>query len=293
MGVKGISKLVKKYGIERNLSFFKNKKIAIDTSIYLYKYMYGTDGNEFIKRFINQIILFRKNNITPIYIFDGKPPEEKQVTLDKRRDIKEKSIKELDNIECEKDREIKKKNVINITPLDIRNLQKIFELCKIRYVTPETEGEKYCSYLNKIDEVDLVLSNDFDSLTFGCKYLLTNQNGKYIEYSLELILKELDISLEKYIEICIASGTDYYPKGIFRIGPNKALTLCKKYGKIENWNVDISDDLKLENIRTIFTELPYKKEYQIIDEEINKEMLINYLNELNIDIDKNTINILI
>ena len=40
----------------------------------------------------------KKFNITPIFIFDGKPPEEKNDTLQMRREIKNKLKSRLDNL---------------------------------------------------------------------------------------------------------------------------------------------------------------------------------------------------
>ena len=48
MGIKGLTQLLKKKNayniVEKHLSNYKGKKIAIDTSILLYKYRYGS-GN--------------------------------------------------------------------------------------------------------------------------------------------------------------------------------------------------------------------------------------------------------
>ena len=259
MGIKGLSKIIKEYGIERNLSFYKDKKIAIDTSIFLHKFMYsvGDDKQKFLNRFIFQIKSFKKYNITPVYIFEGECPIEKKVTLDIRKNIKDKKLFELSNIICEDERKKKEKSIITITPNDILNLKEIFDQYNIEYIDSTTEGEKYCAYLNKTDNVDVVLSNDYDTLTFGCKYLLTNFNGKYIEFCLENILEKLDVNYDNFVDICISSGCDYYPKGLSRMGPIKSLNLSKKHGLIENWpNINIPEDMSLQIIRNIFKNNP-------------------------------------
>lgn len=295
MGIKGISKLIREYGKDISMSDLQNKRIAIDTSIYLYKFKYNTNGYDFIKRFISQICLFKTNNITPIYIFDGKPPVEKMVTLNKRKDIKEKNIL---NAENEIDVEIKKsieKNIINITKEDTYNLKKLFDHCNISYVTPDTEGEKYCSYLNKIGEVDVVMSNDFDSLTFGCANLITcSGDFNYKEYSLNDILKGLSISIDDYIELCIACGTDYYPQGIPKIGPVKGLINVKKYGNIEEWkNIIIPDNININIIRNIFKEDPELIDLINVKTDSNYTELKNFLISLDLHINDNTIKKLI
>ena len=81
----------KKGSIEKKpLSFLSGKKIAIDTSIYLYKYRSQEALHE---NFYSMISLFHKYNIIPIFVFDGKPPLEKMDELRKRKYIKDEAEK--------------------------------------------------------------------------------------------------------------------------------------------------------------------------------------------------------
>jgi flap endonuclease-1 len=230
MGVKGMGKFLRKYGTIKDVKNYTGKRVAIDTSIFLYKFSYKSTPKEFLNRFIGQIKSFRSNGITPIYVFDGFSPIEKEATCEKRRQSKK----------------------INITESNIENLKKVFECLCIEYITAPTEAEKFCAFLNFDGHVDLVLSNDFDSITFGCKVLLTNPSpGKYIEYDSKKILNELGITLDQYIEVCIACGCDYYPTGIHGIGQSKALSFSDK---IENWGVLVPEDLDLNGIRKLFND---------------------------------------
>ena len=57
---------------ERNLTSYSGMVIGIDVSIFLYKYLYNNDDHiEGLTRFI---LMLYKNNIVPVFIFDGKPP---------------------------------------------------------------------------------------------------------------------------------------------------------------------------------------------------------------------------
>ena len=217
MGVKGLGKFVSKYSVERKLSFYEGKRVAIDTSIYLYKFMWNSTPKQFLSKFHNQIKKFEQNKIKPVYVFDGKPPEEKQGVIDKRHTTK----------------------VIKITGEDIFNLQKLFDSCGVSYVISDTEGEKYCAFLNKTHYVDFVLSNDYDCLTFGCKTLLVSKVGKFYEFTLDTILKNLNITHRDFIDMCIAAGTDYCPAGIPGLGLKKSLKLVKEHGALSDWGVKV------------------------------------------------------
>ena len=92
MGIKCMNRYLMQYcrngSIEKkSLSFLSNKKIAIDTSIYLYKYRSQEALHE---NFYSMISLFHKYNIIPIFVFDGKPPVEK---LDALRNEKHKNMR--------------------------------------------------------------------------------------------------------------------------------------------------------------------------------------------------------
>ena len=100
MGIHCLTKLIQlksptsiKHG---SLYQFKDKKIAIDTSIFLYKslmnvrshgeYLRNSEGKviSHIIGLFNKIVLLKFYGIIPIFIFDGKPPEEKRNVLDQR-----------------------------------------------------------------------------------------------------------------------------------------------------------------------------------------------------------------
>jgi len=46
------------------------------------------------------------------------------------------------------------------------------------------------------------------------------------------VIKELEITPEQFIDVCVLCGCDYCPK-IGGIGPTRALALIKKHGSIE------------------------------------------------------------
>lgn len=218
MGIKGLNNFLKKYGKIVELSNYQNKKVAIDTSIYLYKYKYKATQKQFLQRFQYQINQFERNGLIPFYIFDGKAPLEKLQVKQKRKEIQEKN-----------------EDAIIITQEDIIKLKEKFDENEIYYYVAPEEGEKFCSYLNKIGKADITMSNDLDSLLFGCTKLLTQSKDRYIEYNLQEILNNLDITLSELIQLGIASGCDYNPIGVSGMGPSKSLKRLKKDGNIKQW----------------------------------------------------------
>ena len=86
-----LTKLISKshqYILHVNLFTLKGKRIAIDTSIFIYKSLinvrYNGDylRNKKVKLYhiyglFNKIVILKSYSIEPIFIFDGKPPNEK------------------------------------------------------------------------------------------------------------------------------------------------------------------------------------------------------------------------
>ena len=108
MGPRGLSTFLRYQNLtgiqKRDLVFFRGRTIVVDTSIYMYRY---NTNNELIENFYAMLCIFKKYNIIPLFIFDGKPPPEKFEALNKRRDER----KEAENIY----------NLLAITSLNIVN----------------------------------------------------------------------------------------------------------------------------------------------------------------------------
>ena len=87
MGIKNLNSYFRNecssYSInQKHLSVYRHKKFVIDTSIYLYRFL---SENALIENMYLLISIFKYYNITPIFIFDGKPPQKKLELLKKRK----------------------------------------------------------------------------------------------------------------------------------------------------------------------------------------------------------------
>lgn len=252
MGIKELNPMLKKYAEncvqESDLCFFKGKRVAIDTSIYLYKYLYG-NGN-FLEKFLQQIVRLRLNQITPIYIFDGKPPPEKSKEILSRQTRKNNLKDRLSYLnvilEQNKDDEALKKDiikeinktklkVISVTKDNIDSLKYFFDILNIKYIQSTCEADIICSNLCKNGIVDMVLSDDMDLLVSGAKILLRGfsvNSNKIIAYNVEDIKKTLKLTTSQWIDFCILCGCDYL-KRIKGMGANNSYKLILKHKNIE------------------------------------------------------------
>jgi 5'-3' exonuclease len=269
MGIKGLSSFLKDYGTLIDLSKFSNKTICIDISIYLYKFKYNSNTDAFLRKFNYQLNTFEKLNIKPIYIFDGQAPIEK---------------KELQIKRSEKN--VKSTNPIKITKEDKTKLKDLFAERHIPFYTAPSEAEKMCSYLTYTYPDVSCMTNDMDALLYGCKELIVSTPKGYILYELNDILTKLEITLEDLIQIGIASGSDYYPAGIYKFGPKKSLDKLKKEGHIKNWTkVTVPEALDITRIHSIFTDFTEEKtlEIQELSQELTHEPIVKTLESVDSD----------
>jgi 5'-3' exonuclease len=268
MGISGLNQFLKQYGKKVELSNYRNKIFAIDTSIYMYKFKYKATTKQFLKRFEYQVNQFDRYNIKPIYIFDGEAPIEKKLLHAKRK-------KAQSNTE----------NAIIVTKEDKLALKNFFIDNQIEYLTAPTEGEKYCSYLASNEKgnpivskyADVCMTNDLDSLLFGSPIVLTSSKDGLLEYNLEEILGELNITLHELIYIGIVSGCDYHLQGIPKYGIKTALNRLKKERNISNWK---EIDFDINHIFTLFTDFTKEIEMTLALNETPSRLSLDSLNSL-------------
>lgn len=227
MGIRNLNKYLKKNCKKSinnvHLSELRNKTIVIDTSIYLYRFI--TEG-ALMENIYQMITILLKYNIEPIFVFDGKPPVEKNRTILQRkneREIAREQFKILEqkmtnNMEIRenknllKEMNILKRQIVSIKRKDIWNVKQLLNSFGIKYVDSQGEADELCAYLVNSEEGWGCLSDDTDMFVYGCKYVLRELNllnhSVYV-YNTKSILNELDITENDFKEILILSSTEY------------------------------------------------------------------------------------
>ena len=306
MGIKQLNSLLKQYCKdaikETKLNCLNGKIIAIDTSIFLYKYMYNLD---YLGGFISHSLRLLLNGITPFFIFDGKPPEEKNSILQNRKnkkifyfkkkefledmlnkkkeeievdipdenDVLRKIYEEyINKTEIEITNEIKKvsKKIITIKKENIDKVKELLDLMGIPYFDANGEAETVCARLYQNNLIDGCITEDTDYLANGGNFFIKSfnkNNNNILLYDLNILLCKLEINYNEFIDLCILCGCDYCTK-IFGIGPITAYKLIKKYRNIENI---------IENIKTT-------EKYKIPDDfnyKNARSLFKNYMNNIN------------
>lgn len=242
------------------------------------------------------------------YVFDGKPPELKGQTGEKRAEIKRVAGEKYEEAKLRENyAEMRKysQQMSKLTDEMIKESKELLQAMGIAVIQAPGEGEAQASYMAKNDGVFAVASQDYDCLVFGAPKLIQNLTlsrkrktvSGYVEVvpqliELDAVLKELKINQEQLTCLSILVGTDYNIGGVKGIGQKKALKLVQElktpekiFGSFEDldfdWeeifelmkNPDVDKKLKIE-----FSEINENKikkilkEHDFSEERINKQL---------------------
>jgi len=266
MGIRDLNRFFRENAAESikliSLTELSGKKIAVDINIYMYKY---AAEDTLIESIYSMLSILRHYNITPIFVFDGKPPAEKKELLLKRRRDRNDAILEYDKLkdvlssnENMDDKEkqeiigqmdILKRNFVKIKKNDVEIVKNLIRFYGATYYDAPGEADELCVMLALKGKVWATLSEDMDMFVYGCPHViryLSLLNHTVVLYDLKNILKQLGVTQKELREICILSGTDY--NNMNDVNYNNShnlhatLKLFKKYFK-ERKNKRIPDNI--------------------------------------------------
>jgi 5'-3' exonuclease len=254
MGVRYLNTLMKRLapkGLKTvQLCDFSGKRIVIDTSIYLHKFL---AANSLVESMYFMIAQFKYFSITPIFVFDGIAPAEKQGVLNSRECVRENARQKYNQLsevlntemqlklqsqELQRDDAIEggsenanvdsevehvvsniqqqmrslKRRFIRISNSEVSEIKRLMREFDVTYIESDGESDALCAYLVKADFADACMSDDMDMFIYGCPVVLRHVNiwhGTGVQYTLPVILEEMQVSLHEFRMVCILSGTDY------------------------------------------------------------------------------------
>lgn len=235
-----------------SIADLSGKNIAVDISIYLYKYV--GDGC-LIESMYLLLSIFRHYNVIPIFIFDGKPPPEKKELLKQRKNDKKEAetefnvleeklknnevMNDYDKQEIISNMDLLKKKFITITKEQIESVKDLIRSYGCTYYDAPGEADELCALLVIKKKVWACLSEDMDMFVYGCSKVIryiSLLNHTVVVYDVKEILNTLKMTQKEFREICVLSGTDYTVKTDDLCDKNKptldkTIQLFKKYHK--------------------------------------------------------------
>ena len=221
------------------LSSLSGKKIAVDISIYLYKYL---GENALLENLYLMISVFREHNIIPIFIFDGKPPVEKTETIELRRKTKNSAREEyyrlkliLDGLESGGEGgEVGEVDDEKVTTVEIE---------EDTYIDVATNGEELRNAMKQLKKKFVILKQQHIQ---DAKTLLQAYGVTYYEAPGEADILCANLVSKNIVYACLSEDTDMFVYGCSRVLRYLSLTSSKVilydfHGILKTLNMDIGE----------------------------------------------------
>jgi flap endonuclease-1 len=300
--------------VKRKISLgdLRGKLLAVDANNELYQFLSlirmrdGTPLKDKKGNITSHLagLLFRTTRlihdygILPVFVFDGKPPELKQTTIQQRRQQREKAEREWKEALGRKDYASAWSKAVmmsRLTPSMVEDAKHTLQLLGIPLVQAPGEGEAQAAHMASRGDAWASNSRDYDSLLFGTSRLVryvTISGTEFLPskgYARPLVpelieqtklLETLGISREQLVDLAILVGTDFN-HGIKGIGPKTALRLVREYGSLEKLPSEVTSRLPedYQKVRRIFLEPEITDEYSIEFAPMNEQGLRSFLCE--------------
>jgi len=301
MGIKGVQQFFRNNigkldGVEIvSLSHFSGKTIVIDLMFYLHRYVFrGVYDDDYLHEFVNLSHKLDYFGVNYIYLFDGKPLEDKQDTIESRKLVPqrlEKKIEKIKQNEVHTEEDIMKimklsRKIRKITPIHIKRVKCLFDKLGIQYIhNKAVEADPIVKFLVDCEFADACLTGDMDLLAYGCNNILFDldyANNTVTLINLERLLNTLQIDYKQFVQVCVLSGTDYNSP-LEHSNFSNNIGLIKQYGNIQTLldNIPKINQTKPFHHRLVIPEkFDWLKTFNIYRSSINEQELHKILDDI-------------
>jgi len=248
-------------------------------------------------------ILYRTANLAEkgiriAYVFDGEPPELKEMEIRRRRKIREEAAMKYESaMKSGRIDDARKyaQATATLKELMIEDSKRLLGALGVPWVQAPSEGEAQAAHMAARGDVWAAASQDHDSLLFGAPRMVKNLtiSGRrklpgrqaFVEVEPEVVdlndvLGDLGLTREQLVDIGILIGTDYNPDGVKGIGPKTALKLVKQFGGLSGVVAQTPDMDLPENVNRIkefFLQPKVRSDYALSWREPNTEEVVGFL----------------
>ena len=210
-----------------HLEQLRGRKIAVDTSIYMYRF---AGESALLENMYLMASLFRHYNIHAVFVFDGIPPAQKTELIESRKRKKDQARQQYDIVadqlkqrqrteyynpeiaELEETMTQLRKRFARLRECDIANVKELLVSFGFAIIDAEGEADVLCAKLAIKKRVYACLSDDTDMFVYGCPVVLRHislLNHSVVSYTMADILSEIGLSQNEFKMMCVANGTDY------------------------------------------------------------------------------------
>lgn len=199
---------------------FSGKRVGVDILGFLYRAK--SCGVYPIVYTAHMIAACKQLNITPVVIFDGKPPSEKQKILEQRTILRNESRIKKSQLAAAAESEFAKKelqklelNSTYFTSEERDQVKQFLYSCGVLSLNASGEADNVLAYFSRKGWISAVLSSDFDLLARGVEHLIVPDGNaipgeaSWKQYTLSTMLLHSDMTYTQFAEMCVLMGSDY------------------------------------------------------------------------------------
>lgn len=293
------------------LDDLSNRVLAVDAYNALYQFLAiirqpdGTPLKDRHGRVTSHLsgLLYRTTNLVEkgiklTFVFDGKPPEMKEIEIHRRRQIKQEAIVRYELALKEgklQEARTYAQATSNLKDTMVEDAKRLLDALGISWIQAPSEGEAQAAFMATRGDVWAVASQDHDSLLFGAPRMVKNlaitgrrklpRRDAYVEVQPEMVeltkvLQNLSLTREQLVDVGILIGTDFNPDGVKGIGPKTAVKLIREHGALEDLmqrKSEISFSSDFHSIRKIFLDPNVTSDYSLKWSRPNEEKIVAFL----------------
>lgn len=293
------------------LDSLSNRILAVDAYNTLYQFLAiirqpdGTPLKDRSGRVTSHLsgLLYRTANLAEkgiklAFVFDGKPPELKEMEISRRREVKQEAIVHYERAIREgkmQEARTYAQATSRLKDLMVDDAKRLLNALGVSWVQAPSEGEAQAAFIAARGDVWGVASQDHDSLLFGAPRMVKNlaitgrrklpRRDAYVEVEpkiveLAKVLNGLSLTREQLVDVGILIGTDFNPDGVKGIGPKTAVKLIQENGNLENImakNPEVRISPDVNSIRRIFIDPAVTQDYVLKWSKPNEDEVVAFL----------------
>jgi flap endonuclease-1 len=247
MGIKHLNQFISKECSDAlkvvTLNDLSGKTVVVDANIFMYRFI---SDCALLENMYSMISFFQMHGIVALFIFDGKPPEEKRNTLKKRSRLKRIAEMQYNRLvdsssngngngsSSSSSTALKalRRRFIRVSDDDFDRVKSLMRALGVQYIVAVGEADALCAQLVMKRKAFACVSDDTDLFVYGCCRVLRHINlfdQTATLYDMHKMLNILGMTMTEFRQICVISGTDYHCGKLHALKLKNAVQLFHQY----------------------------------------------------------------